>query len=83
MSDEKIDPQAEDQPKITGYKKHTEAEIELVNTIKYLENSVGIMVEGVRAAGGADPRMVALAVTNIQQGFMWLVRSIFQPGSRL
>jgi hypothetical protein len=30
---------------------------------------------------GIDRRSVALARTNMQQGFMWLVRSIAQPDS--
>lgn len=29
---------------------------------------------------GMDGRMAALAITNLQQGFMWLNRAVFQPG---
>ncbi len=29
--------------------------------------------------GITDPRMIAIARTNIQTGFMWAVRAIFQP----
>lgn len=94
MSDELIDPQAEGQPKIQGYKKHSQEAIDLVNRIKDVENQLGDLVAEVRetytpdpSGEGphtlADPRMVALAVTNAQQSFMWLVRSIFQPDSRL
>ncbi|WP_443096906.1 Acb2/Tad1 domain-containing protein, partial [Pseudomonas tremae] len=28
---------------------------------------------------GVDPRLLALAKTNLQQGFMWFVRSIAKP----
>ena len=68
---------------ITGYRPQTEEHIDLVNRIKGMENQLGDLYAELAARDDIDPRMFELARTNHQQGFMWLVRSIFQPHSRL
>lgn len=76
-----VDPQ--EPGRITGYKKQKQADLDLVNEIKDLENSLGDLVEKVRGHEGVNSRMVRLSVTAFQTGFMWLVRAVFQPESRL
>lgn len=78
-----VDPQPEGQAPVTGYTKQPPRKVDLVNEIKELENAVGDQLAEVLQTEVVDPRMVALARTNLQQGFMWLVRSVFQPESRL
>jgi len=81
------DPQPAGQAPVTGYTKQPPENVRLANAIKDIENIVGELVTEVSEHShehlGTDPRMVALARTNLQQGFMWLVRAVFQPESRL
>lgn len=77
-----VDPQPEGQGPVKGYTKQSDENVALVNDSKELENRVGDLVQAI-AASGADPRMVAIAITQLQDGFMWLNRSVFQPKSRL
>lgn len=77
-----VDPQ---QPgTITGYRQHTQDEIDAVNGNKEIENKLGDWITGLRAnTPGIDQEWVKTAVTHFQQGFMALNRAIFQPESRL
>lgn len=68
---------------ITGYRQHPQEQIDLVNEIKAKENELGELLQRLRDRDDVDPRMLALGRTNLQQGFMWTVRAIFQPESRL
>lgn len=65
--------------KITGYRDLTQSEIDAMNSIKALEKDAGDLFKQVAQIEGVDPRMLALAKTNLQQGFMWFVRSIAKP----
>jgi hypothetical protein len=67
------------QPKIKGYRQLSENEALLMNEIKDLAEKVGIMVESLNIAPGVDKRWVAIARTQLQQGFMALTRAIAQP----
>lgn len=78
-----VDPQPEGQAPVTGYTKQPPEKVELVNTIKAVEGEIGEMVRTLSVTDGVDQRMVALARTHLQTGFMWLVRAVFQPESRL
>lgn len=67
-------------PAIKGYRKLTQAELDTVNQIKQL----GAFIEGemkvyANSHPGHDKRCAALAATNLQQGLMWLTRSITKP----
>ena len=73
---------------ITGYKQHDQYSIDAVNQVKNTENLLGDLVEAMRrdASHGLLPldfEMCSDAVRQIQIGYMLLVRSIFQPESRL
>jgi hypothetical protein len=69
------------QPKIVGYRQLSEADAALINTVKDLANEVGRLVDGMLLNGKLDTRWVATAKTDLQKGFMSLVRSIAQPDS--
>ncbi|MFL5309509.1 MAG: hypothetical protein ACJ79H_03540 [Myxococcales bacterium] len=74
---------------IAGYRELTEKEIGLINQIKQEAEVVGgivkILEDGVRAAEDSghqspvDPRWVEIGRTQLQQGFMALVRAVAQP----
>jgi hypothetical protein len=84
------------QPKITGYRQLSEAEVALMNEAKALAEQCGAFVEKLRThgpqragSGGdlhiipqeppVDQRWVSIGATDLQTGFMALVRSIAQP----
>jgi hypothetical protein len=74
------DPPMENQhKKITGYRDLTQSEIDGMNSIKALEAGTGELFKQIGQIEGVDPRLLALAKTNLQQGFMWFVRSIAKP----
>lgn len=74
--------------KITGYRELSQDEINLMNEAKALGEQLGALVTRLEAAEFAqtsdqvpDKRNLALAKINLQQGMMWLVRSIAKPTS--
>lgn len=79
-----VDPQPEGQAPVVGYTAQSPEAVALVNQIKGYENAIGDLLAKVADDPViTNPRMVSIARTNLQQGFMWLVRSVFQPESRL
>lgn len=64
---------------VSGYRRLSEDEINLINECKALGNQIGEMVAKVQNIPGVDQRCAALARTELQTGMMWLVRSIAQP----
>lgn len=71
--------------KITGYRDLSQEEIDLMNKCKAKAEEVGSLIseiEGLNAdtANHAiDMRWAAIAKTDLQKGFMALVRSVAQP----
>lgn len=66
--------------KIAGYRDLSQTEIDTMNAIKAKAEEVGALVNDLKqVTSGADQRWVAIGATNLQQGFMALVRSIAQP----
>ena len=65
--------------KLTGYRDLTQSEIDGMNSIKSLEADAGNLFKQIGEIEGVDPRLLSLAKTNLQQGFMWFVRSIAKP----
>jgi len=65
--------------KITGYRDLTQSEIDGMNSIKALEADAGELFKQIGQIEGVDPRLLALAQTNLHHGFMWFVRSIASP----
>lgn len=66
---------------IKGYRDLTQQEIDLMNEGKELAEKCRVFLERVEFHynGNADRRSLDLAKTNLQQGFMWAVRSIAKP----
>ena len=67
---------------VKGYRKLSEEDMALMNEVKSLENQVGEVVRKLRS-GESDKRWIAIGVTDLQKGFMAIVRSIAQPDSVL
>lgn len=65
--------------KITGYRDLTQSEIDGMNSIKSLEDDLAELFKQIEDIEGVDERSLALAKTNLQQGFMWWVRAIAKP----
>jgi hypothetical protein len=64
---------------IKGSRDLSVEEIALMNEAKDLATKCGMLVTKLTTAHPIDQRCVALAKTNLQQGFMWLIRAIARP----
>lgn len=67
--------------KISGYRDLSQSEIDGMNSIKGLEAEVGALFQQIQGIQDIDGRSMALAKTNLQQGFMWFVRAIAKPSN--
>lgn len=67
------------QPKITGYRQLSEAEVALMNEIKGEGLRLGALVEKLRATPGIDQRWTSIGATDLQTGLMALTRGVAQP----
>jgi len=65
---------------VAGYNPQTADKVGIVNANKALEERCLRAAEAIRDTEGMDGRMAALAITGLQQSFMWLNRAVFQPG---
>jgi hypothetical protein len=65
--------------KITGYRDLSQDEIDAMNRIKTLSATVGEFVDSLRHTEGLDQRWIAEGRTDLQKGFMSLVRGVAQP----
>jgi hypothetical protein len=66
-------------PPIVGYRTLSELEIDLMNEGKTLASSCGEFVAKLRAMEECDQRWVSIGATDVQQGFMALLRAIARP----
>jgi hypothetical protein len=64
---------------IKGYRDLTPEEIALMNDAKGKSEDIGKLIEVLRATPGIDQRWLSIAQTDLQKGFMALVRSIARP----
>jgi hypothetical protein len=64
---------------IKGYRDLTPEEIALMNDAKAKGEDIGKLIEVLGGIPGIDKRWLAIAKTDLQKGFMSLVRSIAQP----
>ena len=69
------------QPKITGYRQLTQEEAALMNAGKALAEQVGAYIEKLRSIDGLDQRWISIGATQLQQGFMAVIRGIAKPTS--
>lgn len=86
-------PREEMKPKITGYRNLSDAEISLINRVKAKAGEVGELVAEIQKGAIAwlgpdgppqgditiDPRWLAIGRTDLQQGFMSVIRAIARP----
>lgn len=67
--------------KISGYRELSEAEVKVINFLKSAERETLAIVDLVSDRDGADPRWTAIARTDIERGFMALIRAIAKPNT--
>ena len=65
--------------KITGYRDLSQTEIDLMNELKAKAEECGAIINALEHNESLDHRAVALAKTNLQQGFMWAIHSVARP----
>lgn len=65
--------------KIKGYRDLSQEEINLMNEAKELAEKVGELVSKLESTPGIDQRWSSIGKTDLQKGFMSLIRSIAQP----
>jgi hypothetical protein len=65
--------------KITGYRDLTQQQIDLMNEGKALGEQCREYTEKVKAAPDIDARWLSIGVTDLQKGFMAVIRSIARP----
>lgn len=66
-------------PNIQGYRDLTQDELDAIDLIKAAEVAASKVYKDTLKRGSADPRAMALAKSNLQQGFMWMTRAIGNP----
>jgi hypothetical protein len=64
---------------IKGYRDLTAEEIALMNDAKNKAEDIGKLIEVLASTKDIDQRWLAIAKTDLQKGFMALVRSIARP----
>lgn len=67
------------QPKILGYRQLTEEEAALMNEGKALAEQVGEYISKLQRTPELNQRWVAIGMTDLQKGFMSVMRGIAQP----
>ena len=80
------------QPKITGYRQLSEAEVALMNEGKALAEQCGAYIAKLRTHGDVarqtaetrvgpplDQRWISIGATDLQRGWMAVIRGIAQP----
>lgn len=64
---------------VHGYRAQTQEAVDTVNDNKLAEERLLRIMDAMKGATDIDQRWLAIARTHIEQGFMALNRSIFQP----
>lgn len=65
---------------IKGYRDLSAEEIALMNEVKTKAAQVGELMEKLRARRELDQRWISIGTTDLQKGFMCVIRGIAQPG---
>lgn len=64
---------------VKGYTEQNDSKVTLVNQNKEMEERVLRQLDDMQNSGLYDPRWIAIARTNIEQGFMAMNRAVFRP----
>lgn len=67
--------------KIKGYRDLSQEEIDLMNEAKELASKVGELTDKLMQSDKTDKRWVSIGTTDLQKGFMSLIRGVAQPTS--
>ena len=65
--------------KIKGYRDLSQEEIESMNEAKALAEQVGELIEKLKSMDSTDKRWIATGTTDLQKGFMSIIRGIARP----
>lgn len=65
---------------IKGYRDLSAEEIALMNEVKAKAAEVGELMDKLRARGELNQRWISTGITDLQKGFMCVIRGIAQPG---
>ena len=66
---------------IKGYRELNQTELVAINRMKDIAEDIGAMLDELEACNGIDKRWLAIGKTDLQKGFMAVIRSIAQPTS--
>ena len=64
---------------VKGYRQLSKDELTLIDAIKTKAEEVRELVERVQFTTDIDGRSASIARTELQTGFMWLVRAVAKP----
>ncbi len=64
---------------VSGYQPQSDARVMTVNFNKELEERVLRQLDRMKNRQDFDQRMISIAITGIQEAFMWANRAVFQP----
>jgi hypothetical protein len=64
---------------IKGYRDLSQNEVDQMNAVKQIGETLGGVIASMRATPSLDQRWVSIAETHLQQGIMAAVRAIAQP----
>jgi len=64
---------------LIGYRELTPREVDLINEIKAQGEQLRLALDAIEATPGVDKRFLAIGRTDIQKGFMAVVRAIARP----
>lgn len=64
---------------VAGYQPQPQSNVDLVNANKHIEEAVLRTLDHLATIDSVDKRWLAIARTNIEQGFMAANRAIFKP----
>ena len=65
--------------KIKGYRDLSQEEIDMMNEAKELAEKCGVLVAKMKAVKTNDQRWIATGATDLQKGFMSIIRGVAQP----
>lgn len=66
-------------PSITGYRVLSDAEVSHINRLKALAEDVGSALQEVSSLPDSDQRWLSIGRTDLQKGFMAVIRAIAKP----
>ena len=65
--------------KIKGYRDLSQEEIDMMNEAKELAEKVKVLTDKLMTSSETDKRWVSIGVTDLQKGFMSIIRGIAKP----